>query len=141
MWIENLRSAFRGLRSAPGFTITAIVSLSLGIGGSVSMFTVVNSILLKPLAYPDSGRLVRVMSSIPKKFAASPGLLPLEFRRWRRQVQSFESIALAGIATNYNLTGSGEPETVGAMRISAGFFDTLKVRPQLGRWFDESDEN
>src|SRR5215831_1588498 len=104
MWIENLCNAFRGLRSAPVFSITAVVSLGLGIGGSVAMFTVVNSIVLKPLAYPDSAQLVRVMNAIPKNLGASPGLLPLEFRRWRGRVQTFESIALAGFAINYNLT-------------------------------------
>ena len=140
MGIQECRNALRGLRSAPGFTITAMLSLSLGIGGTVSMFTVVNSIVLRPLAYEDSGRLVRVMNSIPRNISASPGLYALEFRRWRKGVQAFESIGLAGIATNYNLTGSGEPETLAAMRISAGFFDTLKVQPQLGRWFQESDE-
>src|SRR5947207_1928842 len=80
------------------------------------------------------------MNAIPKNIVSSPGLYSLEFRRWRKRVRAFESIALIGLAANYNLTGSGEPETVGAMRISAEFFDTLKVQPQLGRWFQESDE-
>src|SRR5262249_906661 len=59
MGIQEWRNALRGLRSAPGFTVTTMLSLSLGIGGTVSMFTVVNSIVLRPLAYGDSGRLVR----------------------------------------------------------------------------------
>ena len=100
MWIENLRSAFRGLRSAPGFTITAIVSLSLGIGGSVAMFTVVNSVLLKPLAYQDAGRLVRVSNAYTRSDSPDLGVLPLQFTRWRGQIQSLESIALAANGTN-----------------------------------------
>ncbi len=85
MWIDDLRNAFRCLRSAPGFSITAILSLSIGIGGSVSMFTLVNSLLLKPLAYPDAGRLVRVTNAYTaayassRKNAESPGLLALQF--------------------------------------------------------------
>jgi hypothetical protein len=63
MWIENLRCAYRSLRSTPAFTLTAIPSLGIGIGGSVAMFTLVNSIVLKPLAYPDSGKLGR--SEVP----------------------------------------------------------------------------
>jgi hypothetical protein len=70
MWIEDMSYAFRGLRSAAGFTTTAVLSLSLAIGGGVSMFTVVNSILLKPLAYPDSGRLVRVVNVSTAKHAS-----------------------------------------------------------------------
>jgi hypothetical protein len=82
MWIEDVRNAFRCLRSAPGFTIAAILSLSIGIGGSVSMFTLVNAVLLKPLAYPDSSRLVRVTNVYTAAEASSrqhtdnPGLLP-----------------------------------------------------------------
>src|SRR5215831_861376 len=71
MWIEDLRNAFRGLRSARGFALTAILSLTVGIGGSVSMFTVVNSILLKPLSYPDSGRLVCVTNAHTGAYASS----------------------------------------------------------------------
>src|SRR5215831_13818551 len=140
MWIEDLRNAFRGLRSAPGFTITSIVSLSLGIGGSVAMFTVVNSILLKPLAYQDAGRLVRLSNAYTRNDSPDIGILPLQFTSWRGQIQSLESMALAANGTTGNLTGTGRPEVLSVMRISAGYFETLKVQPQLGRWVRESDE-
>jgi len=140
MWIENVRNAFRGLRSAPGFTIAATVSLSLGIGGSVAMFTVVNSVLLKPLPYRDSGRLVHVLNAFGQNKAGLIGLLPLQFTRWREQVQSLDSIALVAGASTGNLTEAGRPELVNVIPISAGYFETLKVQPQLGRWFRESEE-
>jgi len=140
MWIENVRSAFRGLRSAPGFTIAATVSLSLGIGGSVAMFTVVNSVLLKPLPYRDSGRLVHVLNAFGQNKTGLIGLLPLQFTRWREQVQSLDSIALVAVASTGNLTETGRPELVNVIPISAGYFETLKVQPQLGRWFRESEE-
>lgn len=147
MWIEDMRYAFRGLRSATGFTTTAVLSLSLAIGGGVSMFTVVNSILLKPLAYPDSGRLVRVVNVSTAKHASSktyaddPGLLALQFIRWRKQLQSLDSIALTTFAcSSCALTGTGRAERVSGAAISAEYFDTLKVQPQLGRWFRESEE-
>src|SRR5215472_1781774 len=117
MWIEDFRNAFRGLRSARGFALTAILSLTVGIGGSVSMFTVVNSILLKPLSYPDSGRLVCVTNAHTGAYASSraygdsPGLLALQFIRWRKQVQSLDSIALTTFGnTTATLTGTGRPE-------------------------------
>src|SRR5215472_10620899 len=104
------------------------------------MFTVVNSILLKPLEYPDSGRLVRVKNADTRNDSGGNGLLPLQFTRWRKQVRSLDSIALAGSAPPANLTGTGRPQELGIIRISAEYFDTLKVQPQLGRWFRESEE-
>jgi putative ABC transport system permease protein len=140
MWIENLRGAYRSLRSAPGFALTAILSLGIGIGGSVAMFTLVNSIVLKPLAYPQSGQLVLVTNARRGDLTAEVGLIPLQFIRWRKEIQSFDSLALTAIALTRNLTGSGQPERLGVMRVTAGFFETLRVQPQRGRWFTESDE-
>jgi predicted permease len=143
MFVENLRASLRSLRSAPGFTVTAVVSLAIGIGGSLAMFTLVNSLLLKPLAYPESDKLVMVTMSgtvnlARGRFSALP-LMPLQFIRWQKEIRSFESFSLVGQAGTRNLTGSGQPETLGAMPVTAGFFDTLKVRPQRGRWFTEAE--
>jgi predicted permease len=146
MFTHNLRSAYRNLRLAPGFTTTAILSLTIGIGGSVSMFTLVNAVLLKPLAYPDSGRLVRLTNDYTaadassRKHTDNPGLLPLQFTRWRKQVQSVDSIALTKFGCECSLTGTDRPERLGVVEISSEYFDTLKVQPQLGRWFRESEE-
>jgi putative ABC transport system permease protein len=141
MFTENVRGAYRSLRSAPGFTLTVVLSLGIGIGGSVAMFTLVNSILLKPLVYNEAGQLVLVTNLTPK-VAAIPvtGLVPLQYIRWRKEIQSFSSFALVRRAATLNLTGSGPPETLGVMRITSTFFDTLRVAPQRGRWFTESEE-
>src|SRR5215831_13202380 len=70
-----------------------------------------------------------------------PGLLALQFIRWRKQVQSLDSIALTTFGnTTATLTGTGRPEYLGAVAVSAEYFDTLKIQPQLGRWFRESEE-
>src|SRR5262249_26059893 len=98
------------------------------------------SILLKPLAYPDPGRLVGVANAYTKNDSADIGLLPLQFTRWRSQIQSLDSIGLVANGTIGNLTGTGQPEVLSVMRISAGYFETLKIQPQLGRWFRESEE-
>jgi predicted permease len=141
MMSENFRCAFRNLRAAPGFTTTAILSLAIGIGGTVSMFTLVKSILLKPLAYPEPDRLVLVTQNSPYQSVNHPsfGIAPIQFLRWRNVTESFESLALFRGAT-VNLTGDGVPETLGAARISAEFFDTLRVQPLLGRWFRKAEE-
>ena len=128
MFNENLRGAYRSLRSAPGFTLTAVLSLGIGIGGSVAMFTLVNSILLKPLAYPEAGQLVLVTNLTPK-VAAIPmhGLVPLQFLRWRKKIHLFDSFAMVRRAATMNLSGSGHPETLGVMRITSTFFETLRI--------------
>jgi hypothetical protein len=106
----------------------------------------VNAVLLKPLAYPDSGRLVRVTNVYTTAYASSrknaetPGLLALQFMRWRKQVQSLDSIALTTWGCECSLTGTGRPEQLGVVNVFAEYFDTLGVRPQLGRWLLESDE-
>jgi putative ABC transport system permease protein len=144
MWIEDLRNAFRCLRSAPGFTVTAVLSLSIGIAGSVSMFTLVNSVLLKPLAYPDSGKLVRVTNSYAAAYASTrtdtPGLLALQFTRWRKQVRSLESIALTKYGCECNLTGTGRAERLsvvdyirGLLRYLEGAASTWEMVSRSGR--------
>jgi putative ABC transport system permease protein len=110
------------------------------------MFTLVNSVLLKPLAYPDSGRLVRVTNAYTAAYASArkgadtPGLLALEFTRWRKQVQSLDSLALVRYGCECSLTGTSRPERLGTVYVTAEYFDTLKVQPELGRWFWEGEE-
>jgi len=111
------------------------------------MFTVVNSILLKPLALHDPGKLVRVTNRYTAAYASArtgtdaPGLLAREFLRWRKQIQSLDSIAIqAPVCFTCTLTGTGRPELLDTMAVSAEYFATLGVQPQLGRWFRESEE-
>jgi len=140
MWTENLRSAYRSLRSARGFALSAVLSLGIGIGGSIAMFTLVNSIILRPLAYPEAGQLVLVTNLTPKVSAIPVhGLIPLQFIRWRNEIKSFDSFAMARRAATMNLTGTDHPETLNVLRITPGFFDTLRIAPQRGRWFTESE--
>jgi putative ABC transport system permease protein len=141
MLLNNVRCACRNLRAAPGFTVTAILSLALGIGATLAMFTVVNSILLKPLSFSNPERLVFITQSGTWKtsFNRSTGIAPIQFLRWRNEIQSFESLGLIRMAS-MNLTGSGLPETLGAARVSAGFLETLGVTPLHGRWFQRSEE-
>lgn len=141
MFIENLRCAYRNLRTSPGFTLTAVLSLGIGIGGTVSMFTLVKSILLKPLAYREPNKLVLITITGADLPSYSPtfGLAAIHFLRWRNEIRSFESLTVMR-ASEVNLTGSGTPQTLGCVRISAEFFDTLGLKPQLGRWFRREEE-
>jgi putative ABC transport system permease protein len=127
--VQDLRFACRQFRKNPGFTISATLILGVGIGATSAIFTVVNTIIVKPLAYRDSGRLV----SIQEK--GIPGPLPvnaMHFNTWRESTHAFEAMALIG-GTSMNLTGSGEPERLPAARVSPALFPMLGVQPASGR--------
>jgi predicted permease len=141
MITHNLRSAYRNLRMAPGFTTIAILSLGIGIGGTLTMFTLVNAILIKPLDFTDSNRLVFITQTTPgaTSYVSSFGVAPIEFLRWRKEIRSLESVGVLRKAT-VNLTGSGRPQTLGAARVSADLFETLGAMPERGRWFRREEE-
>lgn len=141
MILETVRAAYRSLRSTKSYTFMAILFISIAIGGNMATFTLVNGIVLKPLAYPESERLVLLTQSSSKlsNMFESVGWEPRHFLRWRREIKSLESLAAAHVAS-VNLISAGLPETLGALRVSAEFFDTLKVKPQLGRWFTQAEE-
>ncbi len=133
LW-QDLRYGARMLFKNPGFTLIAVITLSLGIGANTAIFSVVNSVLLRPLPYEAPDRLVYVWDSNPTagfpRFASSPP----NFADWRRQQQSFEYLA-AFLGWSFNLTGRGEPERLQGARVSAEMFTLLGVKPLLGRTF------
>ena len=133
---SGLRHALRALRTDLLFTVTALAVLALGIGANTAVFTVVNSILLRPLQYRDPDRLFDVDEIVPQ-FAATAPLLPVNsrhFLEWKRLMKSFEDVALAD-SREFNLTGSGEPERITGARVTANFFSVLGVTPEAGRQF------
>ncbi|MEX2262211.1 MAG: ABC transporter permease [Bryobacteraceae bacterium] len=139
--LSNFSQALRRFRAAPGFTGIALATLALGIGGTTAMFSLVNAILLKPLAYHEPERLYTILLHIPKLAQRLPAL-PVNawhFNVWRKDAKSLESVsALRGFAAT--LTGDGEPERLDGVRMSANLFRTLGVRPRIGRDFrDEED--
>src|SRR5882724_4199995 len=133
--LSDLRFGFRMLRKAPGFTIVAVTVLALGIGANTAIFSVVNAILLRPLPFQDPERLVQLWHVPPPK--SFPGMTrfsvsPANYLDWEKQNQVFEQMAIYRYF-NYNLTGTGDPESVTAIRVSPGFFSVLKVEPIVGR--------
>ena len=132
LW-QDLRYALRLLTKNPSFTAIAIVTLALGIGANTAIFSVVNAVLLRPLPFRDSSRLVLALEHNP----AIPGLLSISYLNyldWRSQGHSFESLeATCSIATT--LTGAGEPERLNARVATAGLFPLLGVNAIAGRTF------
>jgi putative ABC transport system permease protein len=130
--VQDVRYALRQLRRNPGFALAAVLTLALGIGTTTAVFSVVDAVVLRPLSYADSNRLVVIDEWTP-----SVGSIPvkaLHFQGWQRTARSFDQIALVG-GLNVNVTDSSEPERLPAARVSSELFPLLGVRPQLGRVF------
>ena len=136
--LHDLRFALRGLARRPGFTIAVVATLALGIGANAAIFSVVNAVLLRPLPYADPDRLVMVWGRYPD-FGRTGTSLP-DFTDWRDGTTGSFSQMTAVYGMLFNLTGQGDPEQLRGDRVSANFFQTLGVRPALGRGFLPEEE-
>jgi len=139
---QDLRFAVRMLAKNPGFTAVAILTLALGIGATTAIFSVVNSALLRPLAYREPQQLYLVREIVPQLAKFYPTLsanLP-DFRIWQKQVHAFADVAVAE-STSADLTGQREPEVLRGVRASANIFSVLGARPALGRTFNPVEDD
>ncbi len=136
----NLRYAIRVLLKSPGFSLVAVITLALGIGVNTAMFTLVNSVLLRPLTYRDPGRLAAIdqVYSTDGREAFRAWSYP-RFEDFRRLSSSFESMA-AFAPVNVSLTGSGDPEQVKAECVSASYFQVLGADAASGRTFSGDED-
>jgi len=133
--LQDLRYAVRQLRKAPGFAAVAVITLALGIGANTAIFSVVNGVLLRPLAFKEPDLLVRVWHTPPQK--SFPGITqftvsPANFLDWQDQNHVFEHMAIYGFRL-FTLTGGDKAEQIVASTISRDFFETIGVKPILGR--------
>jgi hypothetical protein len=136
--LQDLRYGLRMLVKAPGFTATAILTLALGIGANTALFSVVNGVLLNPLAYPHPGQLVAVYGKSPG-FDRAP-ITYLNFLDWQRNTQSFQSMAMYR-NQDYSFIGTAEAgERLTGYQVSADFFSTLGVAPIVGHTFRADDD-
>jgi putative ABC transport system permease protein len=137
-FFRDLRYGARMLVHAPGFAAVAIVTLALGIGANAAIFSVVNSVLLRPLPYADPARLVTVGELQPDASAGNAGYIT--FLDWRERSHSFDEMALIR-SWQPTLLANGEPERIAAMRVSSNFFHMLGVQPAIGRDFHADEDN
>jgi putative ABC transport system permease protein len=131
--MQDLRYGLRMQLKSPGFTALAIIALALGIGANTAIFSVVNAVLLRPLPYANSERLMMIReTALPKfpEFSVSPG----NFVDWQKQNTVFERM-VAYRSQAYILVGDGEPERLRAVRLTAGAFEMLGAKPIFGRDF------
>jgi len=136
-FLQDLRYGLRMLAKSPGFAAIAILTLALGIGANTALFSVVNGVLLTPLAYPKSGELVAIYGKTPG-FDQAPINYP-NFIDWQRGTHTFSSMAIYR-NQDYNFTGKDDAERLSGYMISAGFFSTLGTTPILGRNFRADDD-
>src|SRR5579863_4802221 len=133
----DLRYAVRQLRSAPTFTLVAVLTLALGIGANTAVFSLVNGVLLRPLPYRDPGRLTMVWEKDDDGTPENVGYAT--YVEWRAQSKSFEDLALY---TSWQpVLRVGEPEPLNGLRVTSNYFSALGVRPALGRDFLPSEDN
>jgi len=122
----------------PAFSFTVAMVLALGLGATTAIFTLVERLLLSPLPYPDAGRLVWIWNVPPRSGAGLRGLFATDIDEIRRESRVFESIGGA-FPGSWNVTGAGEPQRLAGVRVTADFFPTLRMQPQIGRLFSSEE--
>src|ERR1700689_4082358 len=137
--MKQWQIAFRGLLRRSGYSVTAILMLVLGIGATTTLFSVVDTILLKPLPYPNPDRLVNLLEASPSKNKKESLIAPGRLEDWNRLNQTFESITgLYG--ENVTDTSGSEPERLAGRRVAPRFFKVYGSAPLIGRTFSANEE-
>jgi putative ABC transport system permease protein len=139
--LSDLRFALRQLRKSPGFTAIAVLTLALGIGANTAMFSVVNSVLLAPLPYPNQDRIV-VLSETDKGGRGAPFAISLpDYLDWKRDATSFEYLSLIQVDTSNLSDIPGQiPEQIPVAFVSADFFKVIGFAPKIGRTFNADED-
>jgi predicted permease len=137
-FLRDLRLGFRLMLRAPGFAITAILTLALGIGATTALFTVVNAVLIEPLPFPDSGKLVQVWRSELPALTYGSASFP-RYLDWRQHQRVFTDLG-AWSPRGYTITGPQGPERVPGAMASASFFKVVNAPPVLGRYFLDDED-
>jgi len=134
----DLRYAFRNLRNARGFALVAATTLAIGIGANTAIFSIIDTVLLRPLPYTNPDRLVRLNET-----ESAPGKYPFagpDFVDWKAQNSTFQDMTLFSWPNDMNLSAGGQPEHILALPTAANFFSLLGVKPMLGRTFAEGED-
>lgn len=138
LW-QDLKYGFRMLAKQPTFTFIAVITLALGIGANAAIFSVVNSLLLRPLPYKDADKIVWIWETNPSNNVFEETASPPNFADWKAQAKSLEVMA-ASARTAVILTNQGEPERIPGLAVTDGFFSVLKAQPKLGRVFSTEED-
>ncbi|MBA3848690.1 MAG: hypothetical protein C0502_01685 [Opitutus sp.] len=135
----DLRYAWRQLAKSPGFTLVAILALALGIGATVAIFSVINSVFLKPLPYREPDRLVRLSSTTEEFSLTRVGFSYTRYLAVQERQEVFTDLAVT-VGNGYTVTGRGDPQQVIGSLATANYFPLLGIAPQLGRGFNPEED-
>lgn len=138
--LSQLRLILRRLAQAPLFTALTVLTLGVGIGANSAVFSVLNGVLLRPLPYPESDRLVGIWHRAPGVGEEHLPQAPALYFTYREQAKSFEESGMWQ-SVRVAVTGLDQPQQVDVVRLTEGVFPVLGMRPQLGRQFTEADMN
>jgi putative ABC transport system permease protein len=136
--LQDLRYGIRMLAKSPGFTALAVITLALGIGANTAIFSVINSVVLRPLPFQEPGRLVELW-----QIERAPGNFPLtgpDYLDWQAQTRTLEATSLYSWERTANASGAGEPQAASVISTQANFFSVLGVQPRIGRAFDRGED-
>jgi putative ABC transport system permease protein len=139
-FLQDLRHAFRGMRRNPGFTLLVAAVLAVGIGACTTVFSILNTLFYRPLAYEHAEQLVMVGDAYSRGQKSGP-MAPVDwydYQEWQKQGQSFQAI-VAYRPEPFDVSTGGDPERMRGERVAAGYFEMLGVRPLLGRGFEKAD--
>ena len=136
---RDVKFGLRALVRYPAFSAVALVTLGLGIGANAAIFSVVNAVLLRPLPFPDSSRIVMLRKTDARRNITRGAVSAAEYLDWRERSHSFEQLA-GWTSGYYNLAGATEPQQVLGARVTSNFFDLFQVTPALGRTFRPEEE-
>jgi len=137
--LQDIRYGFRGLAKSPGFTAAALLSLAIGISANTAIFSIVNTLLLRPLPYKDANRLVILWNRSPGLGITEDWFSTAQYFDIKTEHHGFEDVAIA-IGGNENLTGDGAPERVGTIHVSSNLLPMLGVEPARGRLFVSTED-
>jgi predicted permease len=136
-FLQDIRHSLRLFRQSPGFTATAVAALTLGIGANTAIFSIVNSVLLKPAPFPEPERIVMFLNTSPQ--GSGPGASPVKFQHWREQTSVVQDVSAFRIGVA-NLTGAGFPEQLQSAQVSADYFRLFGATPFIGRTFTPQED-
>jgi predicted permease len=135
-----LRQAWSSWKNAKGVALLAILALAVGIGSATAIYTVVHTVLLKPLPYRDANRLVALYGAINNEPGKKNGLTPEYFEAFQKRQRSFDFLGLFTILGSFNLSSPGEPQHVAGSRVDPELLQSIGAKPVLGRWFGTTSQ-
>ena len=133
-WLQDVRYAARSLRKSPGFTLVAAITLALGVGANAAIFSVVNTVMLRPLPFAQPDALVRIWESDPEHGRPTFATSHPNFLDWRSEAKSLQSLA-ATTNAGFTWTSTADAEVIPGLNVTATFLETLRITPVLGRNF------